>query len=222
MNARIVQVSQPSIEPVTVAEARSQVRQDITDDDAQLTMMIASARRLCEAWSHLCFINQTFDLFIDRIFTGPGIGFYGTAYSPGFAGYTLYANPQRDNQIVLPHGPLQSVTYFKYYDTSGDLQTWASSNYLVSTGSVRGRVAPKQNNYFPTTADQIDAINVRYVAGYGATADLVPSLAKSAILLALGHLYEHREATSDMSLSEIPLGAKDLLKGLSGGAELFA
>jgi uncharacterized phiE125 gp8 family phage protein len=40
---------------------------------------------------------------------------------------------------------------------------------------------------------------------------LVPSSAKAAIKLLVGHLYEHREAVMDLNLTEVPMAVKSLL-----------
>ena len=55
-----------------------------------------------------------------------------------------------------------------------------------------------------------DAILIRYIAGYGATAASVPEEVKLAMLMMIGHFYENREATFDRILREVP-HVKELL-----------
>jgi hypothetical protein len=57
---------------------------------------------------------------------------------------------------------------------------------------------------------------VRFVAGYG-TASVVPELAKAAIKLIVGHLYESREEASEANLKEIPRGAQRCIDLLNTG-----
>jgi uncharacterized phiE125 gp8 family phage protein len=53
---------------------------------------------------------------------------------------------------------------------------------------------------------------VRFTAGYGDTASDVPQTIRQAILLAVGHWYENREATVAVgNVRELPLGIEALL-----------
>ena len=45
------------------------------------------------------------------------------------------------------------------------------------------------------------------------TIDICPKTIVFAIMLLIGHLYEHREAASELALKEIPLGVAELLAG---------
>ena len=102
--------------------------------------------------------------------------------------------------VTLPHQPLQSVT-----SISIDGVTLAASNYGVDTST--GRVRPLAGY----AADDIGGIAITYVAGYGAASD-VPQAVSQAMLLMIGHWYEHREAVITGSISsELPLTARALL-----------
>jgi len=102
--------------------------------------------------------------------------------------------------VTLPHQPLQSVTSIAI-----DGVTLAASNYEVDTAS--GRVRPLSRY----AADDIGGIAITFVSGYGAASD-VPQAIRQAMLLMVGHWYEHREAVITGSISsELPLTARALL-----------
>jgi uncharacterized phiE125 gp8 family phage protein len=71
------------------------------------------------------------------------------------------------------------------------LQTWAATKYIVDILSQPGRVSLAYGQSYPTTYSEIQAVQIRFVAGYGLAAD-VPECIKQAILLKVADLYEHR------------------------------
>ena len=130
-----------------------------TTADPQLGDWLQAAREYGETFTHRAFITQTWDLKLD-----------------GF--------PCSDEAIRLPKAPLISVTSVTYLDSNGDSQTWSASLYTVDapTGpkAERGRIVPNYGQYFPTTRDVVNAVTVRFVAGYGA-ASAVPRLVKTCL-----------------------------------------
>jgi len=138
----------------------------IDDEDSQITRYITIARRFCERLLNRAFITQTWDL-----------------YARDF--------PAED-EMVLPLPPLQSVTSVKYKDSAGVLQTWAASNYIVDTVREPGRISLKSLVSWPTVYDEIQAVQVRFVCGYGNTAASVPNEVVQGILVKIAGLYEHR------------------------------
>jgi hypothetical protein len=102
------------------------------------------------------------------------------------------------------------------------------ATYYVDTTSEPARIVPTPSLTWPSTQLYLPgSVQVTYIAGsYGAGTGFgdsgfgdsgfgdpstVPFAVQAAILLMLGHLYEHRETVSDLSYKEIPLGAKALL-----------
>lgn len=161
-------ITAPAVEPVTLTEAKTQCRVDGSTEDTFLTSLIVAAREAAEAQTGRALINQTWER-------------------------TLDAFPRRWN-IYLPFPPLVSVTHIKYIDADGVLQTLASTGYKVLTTRTPGEVCLSYNNVWPSTRCEEDAVTVRYVAGYGATAASVPQLIKQGILLTINHWYDNREA----------------------------
>ena len=180
-------VTAPAVEPVSVADVKSHLRIDNTDDDTLLGTYIAVARRFCERYQNRAYITQTWKLVLDNW-------------------------PKGHDVIELSYPPLQSVTNIVYYDTDETANTLSTSVYMVDTDSKPGRVTLKYNQTWPyTILRPYNGIEITYVAGYGDAASDVPENVVHAMKLLIGHLYENREATGIRPLSEIPFAVKSLL-----------
>ncbi|MDP9192296.1 MAG: head-tail connector protein [Acidobacteriota bacterium] len=122
--------------------------------------------------------------------------------------------------IVLPFPPLQTITSVTYLDSAGASTVWsATTGYQVDapTGphAEHGRVYPRYQVQLPTLASgTFNSVVVRFVCGYGA-ANAVPQPIKQAMLLMIGHWYEHREAVNIGNIVNlvtiVPLSADALL-----------
>jgi uncharacterized phiE125 gp8 family phage protein len=74
--------------------------------------------------------------------------------------------------------------------------------------ATTGRLRP----LVPYEARTLGGVAVEYTAGYGDTAADVPAPLRQAMLLMIGHWYEHREAVITGSISTgLPLAARALL-----------
>jgi len=145
---------------VTLAEAKAHCRVDSSDDDTLIQAYINAATAHAEKRTGVAMVEQTWEEVLD---TFP------------------------DGAIELGIGPLVSVTSVKYDDADGVEQTVSASDYQVDTVSLTPRVVPV--DAWPATADKINAVRVRFVAGAGTPDDV-----RSAILLLVGHWYRTREA----------------------------
>lgn len=165
---RDVEVVPPAAEPVTVAEAKLHCRVENSIEDAWFTDAIKTARLWCETTVDRVFITQTRKLVLDR-------------FPP--------------SQIVVPRPPLQSVTSIEYYDSAGVQQTLAADQYQVDTFIEPGEILPAAGTSWPSTkSGLINAVEITYVAGYGASASYVDARVKQVIKLLVAHWYANREA----------------------------
>jgi uncharacterized phiE125 gp8 family phage protein len=165
----------PAVYPVTLAEAKAQCRVDHDDEDAFIQRLIAAATGHFDARSGVlgrCLISQTWEMVLDEFPAGA---------------------------LELPLGPVQSVVSVEYDDPSGVAQTVAASTYTVDTTSLSAWVVP--DGSWPPTLDNINAVRVRFVSGYGSTPAAVPDAIRHAILMLIGHWYENREAVAPGSPS---------------------
>lgn len=179
-------ITAPSVEPVSLPEAKDWARIDISDDDNLIKALITTARNLSETFTRRSFINTTWRYAMDCF---P----YGKV-------------------IDLPWSPLSSVTNLKYYDTAGVQQTFNSSLYYLDKETEPGRLILNPNEVWPSIeSERYSAVTVDYVAGYGATADLVPEDIKTAIKMLVAHWYDVRPSVSMENLKDVPLAYESLL-----------
>lgn len=109
--------------------------------------------------------------------------------------------------IALPHPPLLEVEGVRYVDAGGEEVELDADAYTVDTLTTPGTVAPVGR--WPAGHD----VRVRYRAGY--EGGQIPHAARQAILLLVGHWYEHREAVVVGTItSEVPLAVDRLLWGI--------
>lgn len=181
--------SPPAVEPVSTSEAKNHLRVSISDDDTLIDALVAAAREDCEDFRNQSFITQTLVLYLD--------------------------DWPEDDVIKLPRGPVQSVTSVQYTDEDDNTSTFASSNYVVDAKSEPARIALKRTASWPSdTLQEVNGVQVTYVAGYGDDAADVPAAIVEAIKLTIGHYYENREDVilgSGLTATTIPQGAQWLL-----------
>ena len=177
-------VTPPTEEPVSLAELKSHLRVDSTDDNDYITALGKAGREWVESYCNRQLVTATYDYRIDR-FT---------------------------SEISLPLPALQSVTSVKYIDTDGATQTVAGATYEIDTDQEPGCIRLAYEKSWPDDRRSVkNAITIRFVAGYGA-ASAVPDQIKAAINLYVGHLYEHREAVTVGRISRVlELGLTRLL-----------
>jgi len=160
----------PAAEPVSTAEAKTHMRiaSSYTSDDTYISSLITIAREHIENVTWRKLITQTWNYYLDSFPSG---------------GY-----------INIPFGSLQSVSSVVYTDSDGDNTTWSSSEYIVDTGSIIGRVVLAYGYTWPNfTAYPSNPIKIQYVCGYGDTGASVPDSLLHAIKLLVADMYENRE-----------------------------
>lgn len=165
----LVLITAPTVEPVTLAEAKLHSRIDVTDDDALVTAQIVAARMYCEQWTRLALVTQTWEAVLNDWPLG--------------------------REYVLPLAPLASVVSVKYTNDAGVEATMAATDYLVDTARKPGRMVLRTAASWPSvTLQEASGIKIRFTAGYGATAAAVPQPLRQGMLLLIGTWYENREA----------------------------
>lgn len=168
----------PSDEPVTLADLKDQLRVDHTDEDAFLAMKISTARRHIENLTGLTLARATFEVALD-------------------------AFPRAE--IEIPKNPLVSVESIRFIAPGGAELTVAPNLYVVDTVSERGWIVPVEA--WPQTMRLINAVRVRFVAGY----DEAPETLREAVLQLAAWWYENREAATEAPHQSIPFGVQELV-----------
>ena len=189
----INEVSAPAQEPVTLGEAKDFIRIGVNDDDTLISGLIAAAREAIEVWLGRSLITTTWDYFLDEFPNTQG------DFDRGHT-FRHHGDFKFGGTIRLPKPPLQSVTSIKHFDEDGVEQTLPTADFLVDTASIQGRITPTPTTFWPVTQVRINAVTVRFVAGFGNDPSDIPETIRSAILLFVGDLYEHRESQSEIRL----------------------
>ncbi len=182
-----VEVTAPTVEPLTVSEVKRQSRVDFTDDDDILKILISAARRHVESCTRRAMTSTQYDAQAS-CFPWEGIQ-------------------------TMPIAPLIAVDSVTYYDTNNTQQTLDSSSYIVDTINSPGRLQILDTSTWPSTYDRVDAVTYRFTAGYGTTANDVPQSLRHAVSMLVAYWYENREAgvQSNMVPKEVPLGFESLI-----------
>ena len=197
LNRRLNLVTAPTIEPVTLDEAKTFLKIDGSDEDLLVTSLISSARQKAESFTRRAFLTQTWQLFLNAFPNSRK-----NTWQPGFFEMAITELSPYPAQISIPKSPLISVTHVKTYAIDGTATTFSSSNYDVlkyaGDFAEEGRIALKSGQSWPDFTREADGIEVQFVAGYGAAALNVPYGIKDAILHEAMFLYEGRGCQSGM------------------------
>lgn len=165
----------PTSKPIALDDAKEHCKVELadTDSDARLTALIAAATATVETKTGRALMPRTYDLRLD-------------------------AFPCSADEYVLrvPRPPLVSVTSVAYVDEAGAAQTLAASIYeAVDTGlEIRpGRIVRKPLQSWPSVqSGKVNAVTVRFVAGYSGALNPVPENLKHAMLLLIGQWFDNR------------------------------
>lgn len=188
----------PAVDPVTITEARKvgELPSDDTAHDAHLYRLIAAATRTVERMTRRALITQTWELRLDAF---PGHDF------------------RRQNAILLPRPPLQSVSSIVYIDEAGATQTLDPSLYQVTTNNAPGFIEPAYAQVWPTTRPEtVEPVRITYIAGFGDDATSVPEEYRHAVLELVAFWFFNR---GDVQ-AEIPKHIEWSLASLKCGATL--
>ena len=139
-------ITPASVLPVSLAEAKLACRFDATDLDSDITDMIVDAAALTAHEGGKELTQRTFEVTFDAF----------------------------PDAVELTRIPVASITSVKYVDAAGVLQTLDPSAYALDNADDNGfaYVVPAYGTEWPATRDEINAVRVRYVAGYATAADL--------------------------------------------------
>jgi uncharacterized phiE125 gp8 family phage protein len=161
----LVLATPPSVEPVSLAEAKTHLRIDHDAEDALITSLIITSRLHVEAALGLALITQGWSLRLDRW--------------------------PDDDVVVLPIRPVQSVEAVRVADGDGAFDDVAAETYSVDGQSNPPRLAPA--GVWPKPGTAVQGIEIAFSAGYGDQPEDVPQPIRQALLMLIAHWYEHRE-----------------------------
>lgn len=166
-------ITAPTDYPVTRAEAKQHCRVDGTQDDGLIDTYISAATAHVEAYTGRAIMSQTWELVLDDF----------------------------SDAILLPKGPVQSITSITYYDTSDVQQTLAADQYTLDNANDPSWIVRPEDVTYPDVADGVNNVVIRFVAGYST----VPQAMKAALMILIAYFYDNR------STGEIPEVVNTLL-----------
>jgi uncharacterized phiE125 gp8 family phage protein len=194
----VATASGTSDRPVSVSDAKEHLRiVDFTGDDDYIGALIDAATTWCEDYCDRTFADKQYTVAFDD--------FFGT-------------------RIELPRPPVRlnavssgATVTISYVDTGGTTQTltWSQTGtqqFRLDRDHVPGLVYPKYLEVWPSVRLDDKSVQITYLAGYGGAAS-VPTPAKHAIKMLVGHWYANREAVGGVG-QDVPMGVAALLEPL--------
>ena len=186
---------------VSVTEIKRQLRIATSDStfDTMLGVVRDASISISKEYLNRSLVNRTLKLSLDTI---P----YQEDVIPDKEGISVgpYIT-KRKRSVYLPFSPLGSVSSVITYDDSDTATTMSSSKYYVDTASEIGRVVLRTGETWPDMLRVANALEVTYVAGYGAAASDVPDSIRQGILILAAHLFENPDLViRGDSVSQVP------------------
>jgi uncharacterized phiE125 gp8 family phage protein len=160
-------------EPVSVDEAKAHLRVDGTLDDAYIAVLITAARTDAENRLQRSLTETTWRVTLDHF----------------------------PDEIMLPMPKALEVMEVQYIATDGTPVVLDPLTYSLDNVREPAWIVPNFGSEWPSTRDQINAVRVTYKAGYllGGTNEqqraAVPAPIRQWMFLAIGRMYEFREAS---------------------------
>jgi uncharacterized phiE125 gp8 family phage protein len=175
-------ITAPAAEPVTTDEAKLHLRVTHSADDALIATLVSAARQHAEHLMGRSIITQTWERVLDA-FPAVEIKVGGS-----------------------PAGPVAAITSVSYTDTAGATAVLDPADYTLDDVAEPGFVLPSAAlSTWPATYDTVNAVRVRFTAGFGASGAAVPGPILAYIKLRVGTLYKFREdVAAGVSVADLP------------------
>lgn len=178
-------VTQPAVEPVDLAYAKTFLRVDGNAEDQLITDMLVSARERIEALTGHTLMKRR---VTQRLKQSESNG-------------TL-------REIFLTHQPFAELHRVRVRSISGHIETVPPYAYSVNSRAHPAKITARTHMQWHQFITSFECVEVDYSAGYGALPESVPMPFKQAILLLTAQSYEHR---GDSAERHVPMMVEALL-----------
>ena len=194
-----VQTVPPTVEPLSVADARAHSRITQTAEDPLIESYIKAARIYAEGVLNQQLITATWRWKFSAF--------------PG--------------EIIVPKMPYQEndpvTTTIAYLDSGGDSQDLTEdTHFRVAADAWPAVIYPEYLVEWPATYDDKESVTLTWKAGYGDEATDIPETILQALRLAVALQIEFREPiVIGAGVNAIPLNTVDTLLGLHGTVHVY-
>ncbi|MFC5385348.1 head-tail connector protein [Aquamicrobium segne] len=161
----LIKTVEPSIEPVTLAQAKAHLRLDHSSEDDLLSGLVRAAREEVERATGMALVEQGWRLVLD---TWP-----------------------RNHVVMIPLHPVREIVSVTVYGPDGEASLVNPASYQ---GDIVSRPARIRFATAPVALRGMNGVEIDFVAGFGEVGTDVPDLLQRAILLLVAHWYEFRTA----------------------------
>ena len=152
----------PSAEPLTLPEAKSHLRITHTDDDAYISTLIISARRMLEARFGLALLPQSWSIFAD-------------------------CWPD-DGMFRLPLHPVLAINDLRVFGDDDVAGTIDAAHYYLDATARPARLVLRRGRIFPPPGRRMNGLEIRLQAGFAS----VPQEIKQALLITIADWFGNR------------------------------
>lgn len=110
-------------------------------------------------------------------------------------------------RVRLPKSPVSALVSVQYRDDAGVLQAQSIGDFLLYQDDDWSWVEPAAGKSWPAVQTRADGTVITFTAGY----TVLPAGLRGAVLLTVGHLFEHRESVAPGAMATLPLGVDALV-----------
>ncbi len=170
-----MQTTPPSVEPISLAEAKAHLRVGHADDDDYISTLIKTARSCVEAQTGLGLVPQGWSVFLD--------------------GWPM------GGVVKIPLAPVIEVTDIKTYGEDDAAALIDPAHYYVDAGSRPPRIVLRGSRSWVRPGRLANGIEILLRIGFAS----VPEPLREAVLQLVGHWYGTRGDADTTPLSVAPL-----------------
>jgi len=163
MRMTLLRTVEPSVEPVSVAEARGFLRISGTAEDELLAGLIRAARDDVERSTGMALIDQCWRLAVDTL--------------PG------------NDMLSLPRCPVREILSVTAFGSEGEAELIDPGDLQADLASRPARLLFLKR---PVSTRVLNGLEVDFRAGFGEAGTDVPDLLRRAIIVLVAHWYEFR------------------------------
>jgi len=160
-------VTPPQGEPLSLADTKSFLRLDATDDDVAVSDLITAARHRIETAAGLALLTQGWRLVLD--------------------------DWPASRAVELMLAPVASVDEVREIDADSVATVVDPAYYLVDTASRPARLVLRSSRLWAKPGLEAGGIEIDFTAGYGTDSTTIPLPLRQAVMHLVTEAYENRE-----------------------------